>query len=64
MWAKERRLYINLVIKAMDRDQDDSPLEEKSRKGKEEFKCGESKCNKLYHSYTAFYNHCKKAHNG
>ena len=48
----------------MDRDQDESPLEEKSRKGKEEFKCGDSKCNKLYHSYTAFYNHCKKAHNG
>ena len=46
------------------RDHEDSRNDEKGKKGKQEFKCGESKCQKLYHSYTAFYNHCKKAHNG
>ena len=29
----------------------------------EKFQCGSNTCNKVYHSYTAFYNHCKKAHN-
>lgn len=47
-------------------DPDDSNLrgDDRNKKSKEEFKCGEPKCSKLYHSYTAFYNHCKKAHNG
>lgn len=28
------------------------------------YKCGDSSCGKFYHSYTAFYNHCKKSHGG
>lgn len=38
-------------------------------KGKKEgksdlYKCGDTTCGKFYHSYTAFYNHCKKSHGG
>ena len=28
------------------------------------YKCGDIACGKFYHSYTAFYNHCKKSHGG
>jgi hypothetical protein len=28
------------------------------------YKCGDLACGKFYHSYTAFYNHCKKSHGG
>ena len=28
------------------------------------YKCGDTTCGKFYHSYTAFYNHCKKSHGG
>ena len=28
------------------------------------YKCGDPACGKFYHSYTAFYNHCKKSHGG
>ena len=28
------------------------------------YKCGDTACGKFYHSYTAFYNHCKKSHGG
>lgn len=49
----------------LSQDEISSPKNEhSSKKAKEEFKCGEKKCSKLYHSYTAFYNHCKKAHGG
>ena len=30
----------------------------------DEYKCGKNDCGKYYHSYTAFYNHCKKSHEG
>lgn len=30
----------------------------------DEYKCGKNDCGKFYHSYTAFYNHCKKSHGG
>ena len=61
--------YNHFVTIIMDRsnqsrENEDSRNEERGRRGKEEFKCGQAKCQKLYHSYTAFYNHCKKAHNG
>ncbi len=40
------------------------PQESKVRKSVEQFKCGDINCGKVYHSYTAFYNHCKKSHGG
>jgi len=40
------------------------PLKIGDRKSNDEYKCGKAECGKLYHSYTAFYNHCKKSHEG
>ena len=39
-------------------------LDSKGKKGIEQYKCGDENCGKFYHSYTAFYNHCKKSHGG
>lgn len=36
----------------------------KSKEKSDLYKCGEPPCGKFYHSYTAFYNHCKKSHGG
>ena len=44
------------IIKEEESDQMDS--------NNEQYRCGDENCGKIYHSYTAFYNHCKKSHDG
>lgn len=44
--------------------EESDPLESKGKRGIQEYKCGDDTCGKIYHSYTAFYNHCKKSHGG
>lgn len=62
---KTTLLIKEIMDRSFSQEEASSPKNEGgSKKAKEEFKCGESKCSKLYHSYTAFYNHCKKAHSG
>lgn len=40
------------------------PNGKKDKNKAEIYKCGDHSCAKFYHSYTAFYNHCKKSHGG
>jgi hypothetical protein len=47
-------------VKLEESEQQDS----KNKKSEEQYKCGHETCGKFYHSYTAFYNHCKKSHGG
>lgn len=47
------------------RSQSESHYEEKNGRSKHsEYLCGEGSCSRRYHSYTAFYNHCKRVHEG